>query len=176
MQIRRVVTGFDGTGRPAVLSDTDAPVVFASRAVAGYEIAELCLADAVPARADQVHTEERGWQFVPEPGSLVWRVVVRPPERTGQDIEGLLDEIGAAQGRPDETPDRQPGTGGTHRTATMEWLVILSGELHITIGEGPEEVRVGPGDMVVQGPIPRSLHNRGTEPCVMAGVMLGVVE
>jgi quercetin dioxygenase-like cupin family protein len=176
MGIRRVVTGFDADGKPAVLSDGDAPVIFTSGALPGYEISEICMAEAVPARADQVHTEQRGWEFEPKPGGVAWRVVVRPPESSGKELEGLLDEIGAGEGRSTDSEAHRPGRGGTHRTSTLDWLTVLSGEVYLTIGEGPEEVHLRPGDTIVQRGIPHAWHNRGTEPCVMAGIMLGAVE
>ncbi len=176
MVARRVVTGFDAEGRPAVLSDEEAPVIFTSEALPGYMIQEVCMVDAVPAKKSQIHTEARQWEFEPKPGSVAWRIVVRPPESSGKELEGLLDEIGAGAGRSTDTEAHQPGRGGTHKTSTLDWMLVISGEVWMTIGEGPEEVHFGPGDCIVQGGIPHAWHNRGTEPCIMAGVMLGVAE
>lgn len=175
MGTRRVVTGFDAGGRPAVLSDEEAPVIFESGALPGYEIAEICRTESVPARLDQIRTDRREWEFEPKAGSLAWRVVVRPPESSGRDLEALLDEVGAAGGR---SPGEAGGTGGggMHQTGTVDWLVVLSGEVWLTVGDGGREVHLGPGDCIVQGGVPHAWHNRGTEPCVMAGLMISLVE
>jgi mannose-6-phosphate isomerase-like protein (cupin superfamily) len=173
---RRVVTGFDDQGRPTVLEDGDAPEIFVSKALPGYRIAEVCMVEAVPPRADQIHTEAREWEFEPKLGSVAWRVVVRPPESSGSQIEGLLDEIGAAAGRGEAGDADHPAKGGMHSTKTVDWLMVISGEVWMTVGDTGEEVHLGPGDCIVQGGIPHAWRNRGTEPCVMAGFMMGMTD
>ena len=174
MGTRRVVTGFDAEGKAAVLSDEEAPPIFSSAALPGYEIAEICMVDAVPARRDQVHTERRGWEFEPKVGSVAFRVVVRPPEASGKTLENLLDEIGAKSGRSGEGADE--AAGGMHKTSTLDWMFVISGEVWLTIGDTGKEVHLRPGDTIVQGGIPHAWHNKGTEPCVMGGIMIGMVE
>src|SRR5690349_16443826 len=54
MEARRVVTGFDTDGKPAILADSAAPVVFGSETVPEYQIAEICVIDHVPTALDAV--------------------------------------------------------------------------------------------------------------------------
>jgi len=53
MEVRRVVTGFDAEGKPAILADSAAPVVFGSKTIPEYQIAEVCVIDNVPTRLAQ---------------------------------------------------------------------------------------------------------------------------
>lgn len=169
---RRVITGFDADGKASIISDAPIPVVLTSEKVPGYEIGEVCMIDGVPAHLSRINTEGREWQLEPPPGAVAWRVVVRPPESGDNALEGLLDEVGAQDGRAE--PDHEPGRGGMHTTATVDLLVILSGEVWLAVGDD-EEVLLKPGDCILQGGVPHAWHNRSTEPCVMAGVMMGAV-
>jgi quercetin dioxygenase-like cupin family protein len=170
MEARRVVTGFDTDGKPAILADSAAPVVFGSETVPEYQIAEICVIDHVPTALDAVDVSGRPWGLEPPGAGVVCRIVTRPPESSGQnDLETLLDEIGAGDGRS-ESDGGQPGQPGQHQTATIDIIVIISGELWLTVGS--QEVHLGPGDSVVQGGVPHAWHNRGTEACVMVGVMI----
>jgi mannose-6-phosphate isomerase-like protein (cupin superfamily) len=175
MSARRVITGFDDQGRAAVLSDSEAPVIMKSEKIPGYEIAELCMLSSVPARLDGINVDGRAWELEPPAGGLVWRIVVRPPESAGRDdINALLQEVGAGEGDATGGAAHKPGVGGMHTTATVDMLVILSGQVWLTVGD-EDEVVLGPGDFVLQGGVPHAWHNRGTVPCVMAGVMVGAV-
>jgi len=169
---RRVITGFDADGKATVVSDGPVPVVLTSDKVPGYAIGEAAFIDGIPAHFSTIDTEGREWSLEPPPGGLVWRIVVRPPESGTNALEGLLDEVGAEVGRSDA--DYAPGKGGMHTTATVDLLIILSGEVWLTVGDD-EEVHLKAGDFILQGGVPHAWHNRGTEPCVMAGVMMGAV-
>ena len=57
-----------------------------------------------------------------------------------------------------------------HRTATIDYVVILSGE--IVLGLDDTEVQLWAGDAVVQRATTHSWHNRSNASCTMAVVML----
>jgi mannose-6-phosphate isomerase-like protein (cupin superfamily) len=173
LAMRRIVTGFDSEGRPTVLSQEAPPVVFRSELMAGYEIADLCLVDNLPLAANGIDISERPWKLEPPVGGLAWRVATRPPESSGPgDLEGVLDEIGATDGRL--SGDSRNTGPGSHATRTVDLMAIISGELWLTVGE--EEVHLKPGDFVIQGGVPHAWHNRGSEPCVFVALMLSVAD
>ncbi|HEY2302093.1 MAG TPA: cupin domain-containing protein [Acidimicrobiales bacterium] len=173
MEARRVVTGFDADGKPAILADSAAPVVFGSKAIPEYQIAEICVIDNVPTALDAVDVSGRPWGLEPPGAGVVCRIVTRPPESSGRDdLETLLDEVGAGDGRSGNGAG-EAERPGQHQTATIDIIIILSGVLWLTVGG--QEVRLGPGDSVVQGGVPHAWHNRGTEACVMVGVMIPVL-
>ena len=183
MEIRRVVTGYDPNGRPRILSDGPAPVVFSSPALPGYGITELCALSSVPSALDEVGTQSGEWRLEVPTGGIAWRIVVRPPESswTGG-ADALLAEVGvgerdagqdpghAAAGHADDDAPRGRSTPGLHRTDTVDLILVLSGETWLEVGG--QEVRLGPGDCVVQGGVEHAWSNRGDGPCVICAVMI----
>jgi len=170
MEARRVLTGFDADGKPAILADSAAPVVFGSEAIPEYQIAEICVIDEIPTPLNAVDVSGRPWGLDPPGAGVVCRIVTRPPDTSGRnELESLLDEIGASDGRS-TNGGGEAARPGEHQTATIDIIVILSGELWLTVGN--QEVHLRPGDSVVQGGVPHAWRNRGTEACVMVGVMI----
>lgn len=168
MNVRRVVTGLDEQGRPCIISDGTPPGIFTFPAMKDYAIAEICAVDHVPAQNGDVHLEAREWRLEPPDGGVHLRIVTRPPEDSEHsNVDSLLSDVGATEGRAGlEHRDK----AGMHTTKTIDFLVILSGEVYLTVGES--EVLLKPGDCVVQGGVQHAWHNRGSEPCVMAGIMI----
>ncbi|HVC57469.1 MAG TPA: cupin domain-containing protein [Stellaceae bacterium] len=64
-----------------------------------------------------------------------------------------------------------PGNGGrNHRTDSLDYAVILSGEIDMDL-DG-EEVHLQAGDVIVQRGTIHNWINRGSEPCVIAFVLI----
>jgi quercetin dioxygenase-like cupin family protein len=64
-----------------------------------------------------------------------------------------------------------PGNGGrNHRTDSIDYACILSGEIDMDL-DG-EEVHLKAGDVIVQRGTIHNWINRGTEPCVIAFVLI----
>ena len=57
-----------------------------------------------------------------------------------------------------------------HATDTIDFVIVLSGEITLILGD--REITLYPGDSVVQRGTPHDWSNRGSEPCVAAGVLL----
>ena len=66
----------------------------------------------------------------------------------------------------------EPDNPGMHTTDTIDFEVVLSGELILELDDGVETV-LRPGDTVVQNGTRHRWGNRGTEPAVMAVFMVG---
>ena len=62
---------------------------------------------------------------------------------------------------------------GMHGSATLDFIVIISGEVWHKIGPGPENERLlKPGDTLIQRGARHAWRNRSGKPCVMAVVKL----
>ena len=59
---------------------------------------------------------------------------------------------------------------GMHTTDTIDYGIILSGEIDLELDEG--EVHLGPGDVVVQRGTRHAWRNRGSEPCKIAFILI----
>ena len=57
-----------------------------------------------------------------------------------------------------------------HTTRTIDYGIVLSGEIDLELDEG--EVHLGPGDVVVQRGTRHAWRNRGSRPCTMAFVLI----
>lgn len=57
-----------------------------------------------------------------------------------------------------------------HRTDTIDYGIVLAGELWMQLDE--EEVHLKPGDVVIQRGTIHNWENRGTEPCIMAFILI----
>jgi quercetin dioxygenase-like cupin family protein len=148
--MKRVVTGYDDNGDPAVIRRGEPPVVIhAGR----YTTTELWVSERGPIAAADIDTSTREWALEPPPGGACFRIVEIAPAAGGSG--------------PDEHPEFQ----GAHATDTLDCVTILSGQ--VTLVVGGTEVTLNPGDSVVQQPgVPHDWQNRSPERAVMVGVLL----
>jgi mannose-6-phosphate isomerase-like protein (cupin superfamily) len=149
--MRRVVTGPAEGGGPGIVFDGEPPTVVE---FGQYRTTELWVADGPAATA--ADTATRPWELEPPQGGSCFRIV-----RIAPDAEAANEEV------PDE---EDPGFLEEHTTDTIDYLIVVSGEVTLTINGA--EVTLGPGDTVVQQGTPHDWRNRGTEPCVLAGVLI----
>jgi quercetin dioxygenase-like cupin family protein len=94
------------------------------------------------------------------------------------DISGDADEAQrkVATSEPDGTVFRvisyAPGvTPRNHRTDSIDYAVVISGEIDMQLDD--TEVHLKAGDVLVQRATIHNWVNRGTEPCVIAFVLIG---
>ena len=69
---------------------------------------------------------------------------------------------------------RFPGEfqGRMHMTDSVDYVFVLSGEIWLVLETG-EEVRLTPGDCVIQNGTRHAWQNRTASPCEIIGVMIG---
>ena len=149
--MKRVVTGWDEHGKPTVLFEGEPPTVLDFGPIV---IKELWITDAAPLdRRGREDTSTRPWSLEPPPGGAAFRVVTFMPDT----------EKSAPGG---EEPDFLE----EHATDTIDFVVVLSGEITLILGD--REITLHPGDSVVQRGTPHDWSNRGSQPCIAAGVLL----
>ncbi len=97
-----------------------------------------------------------------------------PPEAVAApeniNFEAALNE--AAEKLPGLTDVFEPDHPGMHTTDTVDFEVVLSGEITLELDDGAE-VTLKPGDTVVQNGTRHAWHNRGDVPVVIAAVIIG---
>lgn len=64
--------------------------------------------------------------------------------------------------------------GRMHRTESLDLAVVMSGSIVLEL-DGGAEVALGQGDVLVQRGTAHKWVNRGSEPCVIAFVLIGAV-
>ena len=169
-EFRRVVTGHDENGVAVVESDQIATQILRRPSRPGVTLTNFWKTDGMPAEYDGA-TETCTGNFVlhpPENGS-VFRCVEFLPEdpevMATLDGKSAFSEMGASANIVEGA--RHPFM---HRTDSVDYAVILSGEIYMLLDE--DEVHLSAGDMVVQRGTNHAWSNRGTEPCVIAFILI----
>jgi len=109
-----------------------------------------------------------GFSYVP-----LWATKQLPAKLTEEDPSTW--EIGTtiADGSVFRMIRYEPGVAKRwHRTDSIDYAVVLSGEIYMQLDE--EEVHLKAGDVVIQRGTMHNWVNRGTEPCLIAFVLLAI--
>jgi mannose-6-phosphate isomerase-like protein (cupin superfamily) len=169
--VRRVVTGQNVTGRSCVVLDgsVEAISVPHDRFVWSSGIVPA----AAPADADGANVQHT---LEPPRGGSIFRVVEFPPasviaDLTAEQKEGFFQQLFAGMGASHCRVDTSRGPG-MHKTATLDYVVVLRGEVTLMLDEG--DVTLKPGDLVVQRATNHDWVVQGSEPALLAVVMIPV--
>ena len=159
LTFRRVETGHDRNGRAVIRSDGPPPrTVHAPTGVAVSEL--LWLDGAVRSVDDGRDRDDAGFPLEPPPGGASFRILSLPPPPPGA--------------HHDETWLRVPGDDvrrpGMHTTDTLDYLVVLDGEVVLGLDDGDH--RLGAGDVVIQRGTAHRWRVVGDRPCTYAVLML----
>jgi len=174
MRIRRVVTGHAG-GRSVFASDAEIdPATVAL--LPGAEFHRLWGADQPPVVPTD-GTPPGQPTYFPPPGGCRFGFFTLPPSGAAPlapapdvDIDRALTEAEAAL--PGLLAHMEPDEPGMHTTDTVDFEVVISGELVLELDDGATKT-LRPGDTVVQNGTRHRWHNPGTEPVVVAVFMVG---
>ncbi|HMC53467.1 MAG TPA: cupin domain-containing protein [Acidimicrobiales bacterium] len=172
MKVRRVVTGHDSADKAVFASDQEVePVTLAL--VPGAEFHRLWGGDSSPTFPDDGSPPPQATYFPPL-GGFRFGFFSLPPAGTGPppdlDVPAALAEM--EKKLPGMVSHMEPDDPGMHTTDTIDFEVVLSGEVVLELDEGAERV-VRAGDTVVQNGTRHRWHNRGGEPAVIAVFMVG---
>jgi quercetin dioxygenase-like cupin family protein len=102
---------------------------------------------------------------------LLWATDRLPPQLTDADPHTWELGTSLANGSVLRLGRYEPGVAARwHRTDTIDYGIVLAGELWMQLDEG--EVHLKPGDVVIQRSTIHNWENRGTEPCIMAFILI----
>ena len=172
VNVRRVVTGHDESGRSVFVSDEQVEPLIVPL-FAGWAFHELWGGDATPEFPDD--GSEPPWTtYFPGVDGFRFSFSTIPPDGTEPpadlDIEAATAD--AERAMPGLLSYMEPDDPGMHTTDTIDIEVILHGEVILELDGGAER-RCGPGDTIIQNGTRHRWKNPGTEPAVMAIFMLG---
>jgi mannose-6-phosphate isomerase-like protein (cupin superfamily) len=169
-QIRRVVTGHNAAGKSIFVSDGPTPHVF-SRTKGSAIVHELWETTRTPAdnrgNADAI---ARGHRLPPPQNGSVFRVIEYPPDAERLAAIAREHALPDESGRAEATDRNNPRHPGFHKTVTVDYAIVLSGEIYAMMDEG--EVLLKPGDVLVQRGTNHAWSNRTAEPAVVAFVLI----
>jgi naringenin degradation protein FdeH len=164
--IRRVVTTHDKARKSVVAFDDIAPVSGGEPELA-VESITLWVTDDTP--VDLSGSKDAGKIKVgippPKNGSIFRVVDFHPTPKTENLDPNFLAKITGQKLEPGAKPPRHPGM---HKTRTIDYLAVLSGEIDMLLDDS--EVHLKTGDALVQRGTVHAWVNRGTEVCRIAVV------
>jgi len=175
-QVRRVVTGHDAQGRAVIQQDGAVPRVQRIGGAHGPLFHEIWNTRSTPAPIDRASGEpaETGIQLAPPKGGTRIRVLDIPPEDasigslTPEQAQAHFAEVGAAGA------SSHAGASSRHvfmhRTETIDYGIVLEGELTLILDVGETSVRAG--DIVIQRGTNHGWANRSGRPCRIAFILI----
>jgi mannose-6-phosphate isomerase-like protein (cupin superfamily) len=172
--VRRVVTGHDARGRAIVLSDGPAP--FVHRSAGGRQASTDVwrthdMPVTIPAVAEEPTTGPR--RQLPTPNGTVLRINRFPPEpaevraMTPQQARAAFAALGNEGAATFGRSGRHPMM---HRTETVDYAVVLSGEIDMLLDD--VDVHLKAGDVVVQVGTSHAWVNRSNDVCEVLFVLI----
>ncbi|HKU27874.1 MAG TPA: hypothetical protein VJQ54_20560 [Candidatus Sulfotelmatobacter sp.] len=174
MQIRRIVTGHDAKGNSIFVSDGAAPRSVSFKHVPGLAAALLweTRSGAAFAPGDDPSLSAVSW--VPENGASSFMLVTFPPDSVMMSADFDPAAAGAeyAQLLPGLAEHFEPHNPGMHATDTVDYMVLLEGELHLELDGGVTKKLV-PLDLVVQNGTRHAWRNRSNSSATALFVLVG---
>jgi mannose-6-phosphate isomerase-like protein (cupin superfamily) len=151
---RRVVTGIKN-GKSIITEDKT--VTNVSELVPGLIISDIWATDSMPASLVEAPLENSLFPEVKANGTRA-RYVQIPPDST-------IAQEKFEQALKDNKPHPL-----MHQTPTLDYIIILSGELWLIMDEG--ETLLKPGDMVIQRSTNHAWSNRSSLPCIQLAILI----
>ncbi len=172
--IHRVVTGHDAQGKAIISSNGALPVVVELKGVPGTVFHEVWNTSASPAPIHNEADPTLGPLTLPPPrqGTRI-RFVDIPPDTPellqggGAGVKAAFAQIGDAAASTATTHSPHPLM---HRTETVDYGVVIEGELTLVLDDS--EVPLRPGSVVVQRGTNHAWANRSGKPCRMLFVLI----
>lgn len=104
----------------------------------------------------------------------MWATEQLPPVLTDEDPREWEVGTAIAGGSVFRVIQFDPGVAGRqHVTDSIDYAVVLSGEIDMELEEG-EEVHLKAGDVLIQRATIHNWFNRSKKPCIMAFVLIGL--
>ena len=169
-RIRRVVTGHDKDGQSIFVMDGLAPNILEMASMPGVALTDLWRTAGSPASnsgnkdaaADRIKLE-------PPASGTILRIVEFPPDtawRQSADAKKAFASIGASG-----APDHESGDAMMHATATVDYIIVLKGEIYAILDKGEKLLKAG--DILVQRGTNHSWSVRTQEPAIVAAILIG---
>jgi mannose-6-phosphate isomerase-like protein (cupin superfamily) len=170
--MRRVVTGQTSDGKSVFVSDSEVDPITVSWAPGGAFF-RVWGADT-PVSLPTDGSPPAQMTYFPKEGGFRFSFVTLPPE-TMTAASGLNFEQMAAEMQeklPGVIEHMDPEHPGMHTTDSIDFDVVMSGEIWLELDDG-KEVLLKPGDCVVMNGARHAWHNRTSQPSTMMAVLIG---
>lgn len=172
--IHRVVTGHDAEGNAVVASEGVPPKVVEIESIPGTIFHEIWATGATPAVVDNGEDPTLSdLQLSPPASGTRIRIVDIPPDseeflaRGAEAMDAAFSQIGEAEASTVKSDSPHPLM---HRTETVDYGILLEGELVLVLDRG--DVTLKPGSVVVQRGTNHAWANRSGKPCRIVFILV----
>ena len=169
-QIRRILTGHNAEGKSIIAEDAIATSILDLEAAPGLRATDLWETTTAPAdlssTADPV---DRPMHLEPKPSGTICRIVEFPPDAAWQDrtdASGVFSSMEAGH-----AADSTSSTPMMHKTASVDYALVLAGEVWAVMDEG--ETCMQAGEVLIQRATNHAWSNRSSQPALEAFVLVG---
>jgi quercetin dioxygenase-like cupin family protein len=173
MHVRRVVTGLSASGRSTVISDGAVPRAHDFASIPGFSNVTVWATQPGETRVAQPKDlTETLTSLLPDPGGSTFFIVRFPPDSAIASVD--FEAAGEEQARelPGLVDTFDPERPGFHATPSIDYVILLEGELWLELEEG-DPVQLRQGDVLVQNGTWHAWHNRTENAVVIAAISLG---
>lgn len=171
---RRVVTGTREDGKDVVIMDGPTPNVFQPEGRPGVVVSNLWVTNSAPADLNDTSDPVEGKVALhPPPNGAVFRIVEFPPEKDwidGIDRDAAKKSFASFGAEEAADKDDNPPHPLMHKTITIDYGLVLSGECYLVMDE--DEVLVKEGDTIIQRGTNHAWSNRSDKPCKIAFILI----
>ncbi|HEV2571501.1 MAG TPA: cupin domain-containing protein [Beijerinckiaceae bacterium] len=168
-KIKRYVTGHDKDGTAIVTYDDHAPNAVPLKGWPGAGVTEIWVTGEMP--VDNMGASDqslRPLQHDPVPSGTIFRVVEIPPEGKSKiDTAATFSQLGSGNQPTEKDQSKHPTM---HKTNSVDYLVVISGEMWMVMEKG--EVLLKAGDCIVQRGTNHAWKNVSDKPCLIAAVLV----
>ena len=166
-----MVTGHDAAGKSLFVMDGPAPHVY-QRSPGSAIVTELWETRSTPAdNRGNAEVTDHPFHLAPPKNGTVLRIIEYPPEK--ERLAALSKERAAGDdgsGHISALDRGNPRHPGFHKTASVDYAIVLSGEIYALMDEG--EVLLKPGDVLIQRGTNHAWSNRSDKPATLAFVLI----
>jgi mannose-6-phosphate isomerase-like protein (cupin superfamily) len=174
-QVRRVVTGHDKEGKAIVISDGPAPFVYVNPTDPEWYSTDIWRTSETPVVIASEPSEPTlgPRRQIPGKRGTVLRINHFPPESeavrrmTPEDSSGAFAALGNEKAATFGRGGRHPLM---HRTETIDYAIVLSGEISMVMDDC--DVVLNAGDVLIQCGTNHAWSNRSGAPAVVAFVLI----
>jgi hypothetical protein len=169
--IRRVITEDDANGRSRIVEDAAASSIRSVPERPGYRAVNVWRTTSTPATIPERDSVLNHQGVLPPKNGTILRIIDFPPEP--RDPEALKRMLDATFGTiyADAAHDKREGKHpGMHRTQTIDYAIVLEGEIWAVMDDGETLLRAG--DVLVQRGTNHAWANRSASTARIAFVLI----
>jgi hypothetical protein len=169
--IRRVVTGDDASGKSRVVEDAPASAIKTVAERPGYRAVNIWRTTEFPIDISSSDSIGSHKGILPPKNGTILRIIDFPPEpKDPAELKRRLDATFGgiyADAAHDKTYQRHPGM---HTTDTVDYAIVLEGEIWSVMDEGETLLRAG--DVLIQRGTNHAWANRSNKTARIAFVLM----